>query len=236
MLAIVPARAGSKGLPRKNSKIFHGLPMIIHTLNAALKSELVERVIISTDDDEIISICSGIKGVEIPFKRPTKLALDNSIVTDTFFHLFEWLRFNEGDEPKNFCVLQPTSPLRLPCDIDGAIDLYNRKNADVVLSVYRVKPMEWYHNLNKEDKMESINSFGLKKNGMLSRQSLGELVLQNGAVHVFNTEKLKKNKTYYTKKTFGFLMPYCRSIDIDNEFDFFLAEKVMEDNRHLLNN
>ena len=228
MLAIVPARGGSKGLANKNIKKFNGIPLIIHTLKAAIKSKYISRIIVSSDDEKILSICRKIKGIEIPYKRPKYLAKDNSIVTDTFFHLFDWIKKKEGTEPKEFCVLQPTSPLRLAKDIDGAINFFYNTNANAVLSVYEIQPI--FFRLSNEKKIKSL--LGNNQEGMLPRQKLNNYVMQNGAVHVFNTKNLRKTKTYYSNKTYGYLMPQRRSIDIDNEIDFFLAEETMKKKLH----
>ena len=229
MLAIVPARKGSKGLPNKNIKKLNGLPLIVHTLREAIKSKLVSRIIVSTDDDKIFSICKKIKGVEIPYKRPKYLAEDNSIVTDACFHLLDWIQKKEGKEPKEFCVLQPTSPLRTAKDIDGAINFFNNTKALAVLSVCEIQPI--FFKLSEKKKIKSL----LKNNKelMLPRQKINNYVLQNGAVHIFKTNSLRKNKTYYTNKTYGYLMPRHRSIDIDNEIDFILAEEIMKKNMHI---
>jgi CMP-N,N'-diacetyllegionaminic acid synthase len=229
MLAIIPARKGSKGLPGKNIKLLNGLPLIIHTINAAKKSKKVSRIIISSDDDKVIELCKNIKGVDIPFKRPQYLAKDRSILTDTLFHLFKWMLKNEGNEPKHFCVLQPTSPLRLAKDIDGAINLFHKEKADAVLSVYETRPL--FFNLSKKKQLISITN-DISKH-MLARQKVKEGVLQNGAVHVFNAKKLKEIKNYYSKKTYGYKMSINRSVDIDTKFDFFMAEQIMKHRLHL---
>jgi len=229
LLAIVPARKGSKGLPGKNIKLLNGVPLILHTINAAIKSKNITRIIISTDDDEIISLCKNIKEVDIPFKRPKYLAGDKSILTDTIFHLFNWMLNNEGAEPKSFCVLQPTSPLRLAKDIDGAINFFNNIKADAVLSVYETRPL--FFSLSKSNRL--ISDRKETSAFMLARQKVENGVVQNGAVHVFNTAKLKKIKSYYSKNTYGFKMPANRSIDIDTKFDFFMAEQIMKNKLHL---
>ena len=194
MLAIIPARAGSKGLPEKNTKLFNGIPLILHTLKAAKRAKTISRIIISSNDEKVISVCKGIKGVDIPFKRPEYLSKDNSNVIDTFFHLFAWLKKNEKIEPKEFCVLQPTSPLRIPADIDGAINLFKKKKADVVLSVYETKPVLWHFKLSNKNKMQAIEKSNRR---MIPRQKLNNMVLQNGSVHVFKLSVLRKNKSYH---------------------------------------
>ena len=228
MLAIIPARAGSKGLPKKNIKLLNGIPLIEYTVKAAIKSKFITRIILSTDDEKAISICKKFKEVEIPFKRPKRLSNDKSIVTESFFHLFKWLQRKENAIPQHFCVLQPTSPLRLSKDIDGAIELFFKTKASSVLSVYETRPLAF--NLSKKNRLISLSNHSSKK--MLSRQDVKNMVIQNGAVHIFDTEILIKKKTYYTNKTYGYLMPAYRSVDIDDEFDFFIAEQIIKNRKY----
>ena len=229
MLALIPARKGSKGLPGKNTALLNGIPLIMYTIEAAKKSKKIKRIIVSSDDEKVISICKSTKSVEVPFKRPKYLASDNSILTDTLFHLFKWMKKNEGEEPKDICVLQPTSPLRLSKDIDQAIDLYYKTKADALLTVYETRPL--FFKLTENKKLISISK---KTSGfMLARQKIKFCVTQNGAIHIFNTQKLKKNKSYYTSNTFGFIMPEKRSVDIDTKLDFFIAEQILKNKLHM---
>ena len=136
---------------------------------------------------------------------------------------------NEGNEPKHFCVLQPTSPLRLEKDIDGAINYFHKVKADAVLSVYETRLLSF--NLSEKNQLISLTNEVSKH--MLARQKVKEGVLQNGAVHVFNTKKLRETKSYYSKNTYGYKMPINRSVDIDTKFDFFMAEQIMRNRLHL---
>ena len=136
---------------------------------------------------------------------------------------------NEKIEPNEFCVLQPTSPLRIPRDIDGAINLFKKKKADVVLSVYKKKPLLWHFRLSNKNKMIAIEKSNKR---MLPRQKHSNMFLQNGSVHVFRLSALKKNKSYYLKNTYGYQMPPIRSIDIDTLADFNLAEQIMKVNKY----
>ncbi len=229
MLAIIPARKGSKGLPGKNTKLLNGIPLILHTIKSAKKSTNIKRIIVSSDDEKVLSICKNIKNIDIPFKRPKYLSGDNSMLIDTLFHLLKWMKKNEGFEPENICVLQPTSPLRLSKDIDNAINFYFEVKADVVLSVYETRPL--FFKLSKNNNLIPFIKNTSKL--LLSRQKVQNSFVQNGAIHIFNTKKLKKNKTYYTAKTFGYQMPAKRSVDIDNELDFFIAEQILNNKLHL---
>ena len=117
MLGVIPARKGSKGLPRKNVKVLNGKPLIQYTLEAALESKNISRLIVTTDDDEVADFCRSWQGVEVPFKRPSELASDRAIVIESFFHLLDWLEQNENLEPvKSFisCLVKAGKKLNLP--------------------------------------------------------------------------------------------------------------------------
>ena len=227
MISIVPARGGSKGLPRKNALSFAGSPLIVHTLKAALASESISRVIVSTDDPEIMDICRSVPGVEVPFQRPTHLAEDESNAVDVFFHLLDWLKVEEQLDVKQFCVLQPTSPLRISEDIDGAVELFHESKASAVLSVTESKPLAWHYHLQDDRRIEPLKQVEESVNPMDMRQKMSELVVQNGAVHVFDVAALRATHSYYGPKTFGYMMPSIRSVDIDDAMDFSIAEALM---------
>ena len=125
--------------------------------------------------------------------------------------------------------MQPTSPLRLEKDIDGAINYFHKVKADAVLSVYETRLLSF--NLSEKNQLISLTNEVSKH--MLARQKVKEGVLQNGAVHVFNTKKLRETKSYYSKNTYGYKMPINRSVDIDTKFDFFMAEQIMRNRLHL---
>lgn len=227
MIGVVPARGGSKGLPRKNILPLAGLPLIVHTLHVALAADTISRVIVTTDDPEIMDVCRAVPGVEVPFQRPSHLAQDASSAVDVFLHLLDWLKSEEQTDVDYFCVLQPTSPLRLPEDIDGAVNLFNDTAALAVLSVMESKPLPWHHHLQTDGRITSLEQNSASANPMDMRQKMSQLVVQNGAVHVFDVAELRKTRTYYGSKTYGYMMPADRSVDIDDAMDFSIAEALM---------
>lgn len=227
MISIVPARGGSKGLPRKNVLPFAGAPLIVHTLNEALAAESISRVIVTTDDPEIMDICRSVPGVEVPFQRPIHLAEDESNAVDVFFHLLDWLKAEEQLDVKQFCVLQPTSPLRLAEDIDGAVNLFHESSGSAVLSVTESKPLAWQYHLQGDNQIEPLEQVEESVNPMDMRQKMSKLVVQNGAVHVFDVAALRATRSYYGPETYGYMMPTIRSVDIDDAMDFSIAEALM---------
>ena len=128
MVAIIPARGGSKGLPGKNIKNLNGKPLIEWTIEAALKSKCIDKVVISTDDTNIASISEN-AGATVPFLRPQDLATDHSLAIDVYLYTIDKLIENTSKKYSSFIVLQPTSPLRNSDDIDNAVELFNVKKA-----------------------------------------------------------------------------------------------------------
>ena len=133
MIAIIPARGGSKGLPGKNIRPLNGKPLIAYAIEAALKAKNIDRVIISTDDEEIAKIAVEY-GAELPFMRPEFLASDTAQAVDNYIYTIGRLEEESGEKIDAFVVLQPTSPLRIAEDVDGAVDLFLQKDADSVIS------------------------------------------------------------------------------------------------------
>jgi CMP-N,N'-diacetyllegionaminic acid synthase len=221
MLAIIPARGGSKGVPKKNIRLLAGKPLIIWTIEAAQKSNYIDRIVLSTDSKEIAEICKS-TGIDIPFMRPNELALDNSIATDTYIYTIDRLNETNNNDYKEFVVLHPTTPLRLPTDIDNAIKLFFNKNADSVISCVEMShPPLWCLKLDSNGLIQ--NYFNFDDSG-LNRQDIETAYLPNGAVQVLNYSLIKDKKTYLSEKTFAYIMPQERSVDIDNELDFNFTE------------
>jgi len=223
MIVIVPARGGSKGVPGKNLRQLAGLPLIVHTLQSALDCPAVDRVIVSTDDDEIIRVARDVAGVEVPFRRPAHLATDDSVACDTYLHVVDCLAVSEGTMCDEICVLLPTSPLRLPSDIAAAIDLYRQKDAQAVVSVSEAKPVQWLHNLGDDGRLQPV----VASETLDNRQDYEPIYLPNGSIYVFDVETLRRTRHYIGPRTFGYPMPAERSVDIDTEADFLAAEALM---------
>ncbi len=231
MLAIIPARGGSKGLPGKNIKPLGGMPLIGHSIKAALAAISVSRVIVSTDNVEIAAIAKDY-GAEVPFVRPHELANDNSMVMDAYLHMIDMIA-NETMQPvRSFVALLPTVPLRSPDDIDEAIKIFNTKNADSVISVIESSvPVQWYRKITKEGILQDyLPEFNAIKN----RQELEHTYVPNGAVYVFRTEVLRITREYYTEKTYPYIMPRERSADIDELIDFEWAEFLLNKQNQIL--
>ena len=225
MIVVVPARGGSKGLPGKNLRPFAGLPLIVHTLQCALDCPEVDRVIVSTDDDEIIRVSRGVAGVEVPFRRPAHLATDEANSVDAYLHVVDCLDISEGVAPSEICVLLPTSPLRLPSDISAAIELYRQRDAQIVISVSETKPAEWIQTMAGDGRLHSI----VPSDRLLNRQNYDPVYLPNGSIYVFDIETLRRTRDILGERVFGYQMPPERSVDIDTETDFLTAEAIINE-------
>lgn len=220
ILALIPARGGSKGLPGKNILSFCGKPLISRTIVQAQKSRYLDKVVISTDDKAIAAV-SLEYGACVPFLRPKKLATSASNMIDVVLHCLDFLR-REKEQYDIIILLQPTSPLRISEDIDRAIELFFEKKASSVVSVCSTEHHPWWSaSLTKDSKIEKFLGHGnLHKN----RQALPNYYRINGAVYVTTQEMLRKKRSFVSRNTYAYVMPTERSVDIDRKLDFELAE------------
>ena len=219
MLAIIPARGGSKGLPGKNLKVLNGFPLIYHTIRAAIDSLEVSRVIVSTEDKRIAEIAREY-GAEVPFLRPTELAQDDSMVMDSYFFTIQELNSTEGIEVREFVALLPTVPLRTAEDITKSVMLFRGSRADSVISVTDAPvPIDWYMKIDQEGRLSKCVK---DSDPVRNRQKCQQNYIPNGAIYVFNYHFLKKHREYYSENTYHYYMKKERSVD--EEIDFKLAE------------
>jgi len=227
VLAIIPARGGSKGLPRKNIKPLLGKPLIVYTIEAAKASKYINRIIVSTEDTKIAEI-SEKYGIEVIF-RPEELAKDDTPLVDVVIHVLEVLKKKEKYEPDIVILLQPTSPLRSSSDIDHALEIFleNKKSRNCLslVSVTEVKPSVFWALKIEKGYLRPV--FNLKYLNMI-RQVFPKIYKPNGALYITTPEVIYKYKTFYTEKTIAYIMPPEKSIDIDTELDFLLAELLMK--------
>jgi len=225
MLAIIAARGGSKGLKNKNVLNLNGKPVIAYSIQDALKSKFITKIIVSTDSPKIAKIAKDF-GAEVPFLRPKKLSQDNSSINNAFEHAIKFLE-KKGFYYDNFISLGGCCPVRAKNDIDQAVELYFKKKAKTLVSVKENnKPIEWYFRKTKDGRLVKF-----KKKKIQNRQGHEKFLIPNGSIYVFNTKQLLKNiqtnKDYTNNRTFYYLMPEERSIDIDNLNDFYFADYLL---------
>jgi len=222
IIAIIPARGGSKGIPRKNIKLLNDKPLIAYSIEAALKSRRVNRVIVSTEDREIAEI-SKRYGAEV-IDRPKELARDDSPTIDAILHALGLLEKSEYI-PDVVVLLQPTSPLRNAEDIDNAIELFLSNDCESVVSVCEIERSPYWSFKIENGYLKPIFGGNYVK---MRRQDLPKAYMPNGAIYIATPETLRKYKSFYCPKTVPYIMPLERSVDIDNEIDFMLAALIMK--------
>jgi len=219
VLAVIPARGGSKGLPGKNIRELRDRPLIAWSIVEALKSVHVTRVVVSTDDPEIASVARQ-WGAEVPFMRPADLASDDAPGVAPALHAIG--HFPEYDW---VLLLQPTSPLRTAADIDECIDLALRLEAPSVVSVCEARDNpNWMFHLGADGVMLPITEGDVK----LQRQSLDATFSLNGALYLAQTAWINSERAFISPQTIGFVMPLERSVDIDTELDWQWAEFLLQ--------
>lgn len=227
VLGLITARGGSKGVPRKNIKSLAGKPLIAWTIEEALKSQELDRIIVSTDDKEIASI-SRQYGAEVPFIRPLSLALDASSHVDVILHTIDWLAENEQYEMEHIALLQPTSPFRIAEDIDGAIRFCREKQAKAVIGMMEAPshPICLRH-INEDGLLVELSD--VREEDQLRRQALEDVYAFNGALYVFRVDAFQAQRTFRPyQETYGYTMPTERSWEIDTEWEFLVADLLMQ--------
>ena len=219
ILALITARGGSKGIPRKNIKLLGGKPLICWTIDAALRSQYIDRLILSSEDSEIIEIARMAK-CDVPFIRPNKLAADESSSMEVIMHALE-----QVDEKYDYLLLlQPTSPFRTAQHIDGIITSCLDQEAGMMISVAKMKkhPMFMYQ-LNGRFLQPFIAS-----RQQLRRQDMPAAYEHNGALYLAEIALLKRAKSYTISEACAFIMSGAVNLDIDDEKDWQYAEYLIE--------
>ncbi|MDO6610108.1 acylneuraminate cytidylyltransferase family protein [Shewanella sp. 1_MG-2023] len=226
-IALITARGGSKGLPRKNILPINGVPLIGYTIQAALKSEDISHVFVTTEDDEIktVSLQFGAKIIN----RPVELAADNSGSNEVIEHAIEQL-ITQGLKFDTVILLQPTSPLRTFEHIDEAIKLFNQKGADCVISVFEPShtPVKAY--IEQSD--GKITGLFSPSAPYTRRQDLPRSYQPNGAIYVFAVDKFMLHKTIPRENVFPYLMSELQSVDIDTSEDLIHVEQLIKSNKN----
>lgn len=222
MVAVIPARGGSKGVPGKNIKDLGGKPLISYTIEAAILSNVFERIIVSTDSNEIAE--QSLKdGAEVPFIRPAELAGDLSSSDDVIIHTIKFLIKN-GNSVDEICKLQPTSPLRTQEHIRQAYQLFVEKKADFLVSVCECEhsPL-WAGTIGEDLRLDNFITEEAKR---ACRQDLQAYYRLNGAIYMGKSKEFLENKSFLGKNSIAYIMKQEDSIDIDSELDFKLAEVI----------
>jgi CMP-N,N'-diacetyllegionaminic acid synthase len=223
VLAIIPARGGSKGVPRKNIRMVAGKPLIAWTIEEAKKSRYIDYIVLSTEDKEIADI-ARIWGCEVPFLRPAELAKDATPGIEPVIHIIK----NLHDKYDYTVLLQPTSPLRNADDIDGCFDHLRKHQAHfcVTVSEVEISPYWMYETDDSCHLIPVISDRDLS----LRRQDLPTVYALNGAVYVGKTSHVMRFRTFLTNETIAYIMPKERSLDIDTELDMKICDFLLSGN------
>ena len=224
-MAVIPARGGSKGVPRKNVRLLNGKPLIAYSIEAGLASQYISHLIVSTDDPEIASISRSC-GADVPFLRPSELATDEASSVDAALHSLNTIEEAKGIRYDVVVLLQPTSPLRTAEDIDNVLQLLFTSNAHSVVSFYQVEqghPQYMYL-------IENNRPVPLLEKQTLNvrRQEFPKVYVRNGAIYAVRRDVLVSQRNFYGHDMRAYIMPFKRSINIDVEFDLALAEFLLQ--------
>ena len=221
ILAIIPARSGSKGIKHKNIIDLNGKPLISYSIEAGLKSKYIDKVIVSTDGEEIAEVARKY-GAEVPFLRPKELASDTSKSIDVVIHAIEQLKMRE--EEYDYCVLlQPTQPLRKSEHIDESIEKIINKKAESLVSVCEVEEHPILMRRICDDKLINL----LEGSSTVRRQDFEKVYIVNGAIYINQIDKLSLNTSLNDNIT-PYIMKREYSVDIDTIADLKVAEKFLK--------
>jgi CMP-N,N'-diacetyllegionaminic acid synthase len=218
VVALIAARGGSKGLPGKNVIDLAGKPLVAWSIEAARRSQYIDRLVLSSENEDIIAVAKSF-GCEVPFRRPVELATDTAAAAPVIVHALDHL-----DESFDFFVLlQPTSPLRTAADIDGAIELCVSRGAPACVGMCEnPKPAEWMYRVEDDGRVSPV----LKEIITLRRQELPATFVVNGAVYVARVDWYRRHRSFLSPQTLAWRMPPERSIDIDTELDLIVARAI----------
>ncbi len=222
VLAVIPARGGSKGIVKKNIRLFNGKALLAHAIEASRRAPSVSRIIVSTDDPETAEIARN-TGAEVPFLRPSEFSSDSSNVADAVVHLLNELKKNEGYEPDYIVLLQPTNPMRTSDDIEKALTLIQGRDADSLVSIYKTsEPL-----ILTKDESDSLTFINSELFSSPNRQQMPAYYRLDGCMlFIVRTKTLLEKRSFFAGKIVGYEIERWRAIDIDEPQDFVLGELV----------
>lgn len=226
VLAVIPARGGSKRVPKKNIKPIGGRPLVAWTIEAAKKSRYIDRIIVSTDSNDIARVAEE-WGAEVPFMRPKELATDISRSIDSIYHVMDSI-----DKTYDYIVLlQPTSPLRNWSDIDKCLETCLRLEAPACISVNKFdKSLDYLYGISNTGRIFPFASIEFKSNTMEEKPH--DVYIINGAVYIALWKWFREHGSFLSDDTVAYVMPQDRSLDIDTSWDFYLGELILRDGKN----
>jgi len=225
IVILICARSGSKGVPNKNIKELSGKPLIAWTIEIAKKIKRVDRIIVSTDSEEIADIAKSY-GAEVPFLRPIHLAQDDSPEWLVWRHAINFLEKQEGSYPDAILVLPVTSPLRSEEDVNNCIDLFQKEKSDVVITITDASRNPYFNMVKIKEDMSCERVIPSKKN-LFRRQDAPKVYDMTTVAFLADSNFVLKKERIFDGDVRSVLIPTERSLDIDNEVDFQFAEFMM---------
>jgi CMP-N-acetylneuraminic acid synthetase len=225
VIGLVPARGGSKGIPRKNIRLLCGKPLLQYTAEAALQTCSLTRVILSTEDEEIAEVGRRC-GLDVPFLRPSELAKDETPMLSVVQHAIKWLE-EQGDLFDAICLLQPSNPLRRSQDIDACIRLLQERDCDSVVTVLPVPAKYNPHWTYLQDSDGRLRISTGESEPITRRQDLPPALHREGSVYVTKLSVLREQNTLYGSYIVGYPVHASRSVNIDSPEDWALAERIL---------
>lgn len=223
--AFIFARGGSKGLPGKNIRPLGGKPLIAWSIEQALAVKRIERVIVSTDSEEIVAVARAY-GAQVPFMRPPELARDDSPEWLAWRHALAFLKESEGDMPEVMLSVPATAPLRLPIDLENCLDAYTKGDADVVITVSEAHRSP-YFNMVRENADGSVGLVIPPTSAIARRQDVPVVYDMSTVAYVVRSEFVLSSDYLFKGRVRAVQVPKKRAIDIDTLFDFQIAEHLL---------
>ncbi|HJN37476.1 MAG TPA: acylneuraminate cytidylyltransferase family protein [Gammaproteobacteria bacterium] len=226
ILGLITARAGSKRLPGKNSKILGGKPLVQWTIDACKKSQHISDLVVSSDDQDLLNLCEK-AGCQVPFIRPKNLATDYS----TSFDVAEHAILNLKQRYDWLLLLQPTSPFRTHQDIDSAVEKAITSDCDSLVSISEISP-SYYMNLTigKDEKLSTVSKLPFKDLNNMRSQDMPKTYAINGAIYIIKIDFFLKKKIFFDDNSSYFLMSEKASVNIDTYHDWIIAESYLAQN------
>ena len=229
VLGLIPARGGSKGVKEKNLALLCGKPLIEYSIDAAFRSKLLTDVIVSTDSQKIRDLAISL-GADAPFLRPAELSTDSALSISVARHALEFMDSKLGERYDAIMLLQPTSPLRSATDIDCAISMLSESDCDSLISISDVggsHPFRMKRVINGY--LTNFLEQGFED--MRPRQLLPKVFIRNGAIYLARTDLVMRENSFGGDRTLAYEMPSERSVNIDTELDFAVANHILSSHR-----
>jgi len=223
--AVIPARKGSKGITNKNMQLIGEKPMILYTMEAALDSNELKNIILSTDDQNIINLAHKI-GLDAPFKRPDNLARDDSKVSDVILHALEWHESTYSNLPNNIVLLQPTSPFRDSEDIDRAIKLFKKSNKKTLVSATEISQHPGDCLIKNQDGDYRKLEINMISKNLSGRHCFPHALFVDGGIYITDTEFFLSTHELMEDNPQIMMISQSHAVDIDTDFDLKIARAI----------